>query len=231
MFLMPDDSTKKKEIEQLRDAEKKYQSFIEKRNELNDMAKVFREERDMIHDKRKGLKEKIDKTKEERDKLVAQMRHHKELRNKLQEQAKKLIEARRKRKGEVFKNLPLRVEELKADVQMLEYRQETVPLTSAEENNLIDTIRDKRAEYERTKKLLDKQEENPFLKSFQELHQKVSTYGIYNSLSQAAIKMTSSGVPDFYQGTELWDFNLVDPDNRRPVDYAKRSAYLDVRST
>jgi (1->4)-alpha-D-glucan 1-alpha-D-glucosylmutase len=50
--------------------------------------------------------------------------------------------------------------------------------------------------------------------------------GIYNSLSQLAIKATIPGVPDFYQGTELWDLALVDPDNRRPVDYAARQELL-----
>ena len=47
-----------------------------------------------------------------------------------------------------------------------------------------------------------------------------------NSLSQSLIKITSPGVPDFYQGTELWDLSLVDPDNRRPVDFEKRLAML-----
>jgi len=154
---MQNDTKKKKEIEQLKDAEKKYQAYIAKRNELNDMAKIVREERDMIHNSRKDLKETIDKVKKERDELVSKMRHHKDLRNKLQEEAKKLIEARRKKKGEVFKNLPLRVEELKADVQMLEYRQETVPMTSAEENELIEKIRDIREDYKRTKHLMEKQ--------------------------------------------------------------------------
>jgi phosphoserine phosphatase len=154
---MQNDTKKKKEIEQLKDAEKKYQAYIAKRNELNDMAKIVREERDMIHNSRKDLKETIDKVKKERDELVSKMRHHKDLRNKLQEEAKKLIEARRKKKGEVFKNLPLRVEELKADAQMLEYRQETVPMTSAEENELIEKIRDIREEYKRTKHLMEKQ--------------------------------------------------------------------------
>ena len=154
---MPEDSIKKKESEQLRDAEKKYQSYLAKRNELNDMAKVLREERDMIHNSRKDLKEKIDNKKKERDELVSKMRHHKEIRNKLQETAKKLIEAKQKKKGEVFKNLPLRVEELKADVQMLEYRQETVPMSSAEENDLIDKIREKRGEFKRTQKQVEKQ--------------------------------------------------------------------------
>src|SRR5204862_598153 len=40
------------------------------------------------------------------------------------------------------------------------------------------------------------------------------------SLAQALVKVASPGVPDYYQGTELWDYSLVDPDNRRPVDYA-----------
>jgi (1->4)-alpha-D-glucan 1-alpha-D-glucosylmutase len=47
-----------------------------------------------------------------------------------------------------------------------------------------------------------------------------------NSLAQTLIKITAPGVPDFYQGTEVWDFSLVDPDNRRPVDFAARAALL-----
>src|ERR1700712_3077315 len=47
-----------------------------------------------------------------------------------------------------------------------------------------------------------------------------------NSLSQITLKATMPGVPDFYQGTEFWDFSLVDPDNRRPVDFAERARGL-----
>ena len=46
-------------------------------------------------------------------------------------------------------------------------------------------------------------------------------------LSQALVKVASPGVPDYYQGTELWDFSLVDPDNRRPVDYELRKKLLE----
>jgi (1->4)-alpha-D-glucan 1-alpha-D-glucosylmutase len=49
---------------------------------------------------------------------------------------------------------------------------------------------------------------------------------MYNSLSQLLLKIASPGVPDFYQGSESWDFSLVDPDNRRPVDFATRRAEL-----
>jgi (1->4)-alpha-D-glucan 1-alpha-D-glucosylmutase len=51
-------------------------------------------------------------------------------------------------------------------------------------------------------------------------------FGAINSLAQTALKLTSPGVPDFYQGTELWELTLVDPDNRRPVDYELRSRLL-----
>jgi (1->4)-alpha-D-glucan 1-alpha-D-glucosylmutase len=55
---------------------------------------------------------------------------------------------------------------------------------------------------------------------------KISYFGFYNSLSQTILKLTAPGVPDTYQGQELWDFSLVDPDNRRPVDYAIRKRML-----
>ena len=73
-----------------------------------------------------------------------------------------------------------------------------------------------------------------FLDDFVEFQQRVAQLGIYNSLAQVAVKIAAPGVPDFYQGTELWDFSLVDPDNRRPVDYTRRRtllADLDTRIT
>lgn len=58
-----------------------------------------------------------------------------------------------------------------------------------------------------------------FTADFLNFHRKVAHYGIFNSLSQLALKCTCPGVPDIYRGNELWDFTLVDPDNRRPVDF------------
>jgi maltooligosyltrehalose synthase len=52
-----------------------------------------------------------------------------------------------------------------------------------------------------------------------------------NGLAQTLLKLTSPGVPDFFQGTEFWDFSLVDPDNRRPVDFAARVVSLGARAT
>ncbi len=67
---------------------------------------------------------------------------------------------------------------------------------------------------------------NVFLDDFLDFHRYSSFYGMFNSLSQTIIKLSAPGVPDFYQGAELWDFNLVDPDNRRPVDYSLRKDLL-----
>jgi (1->4)-alpha-D-glucan 1-alpha-D-glucosylmutase len=64
----------------------------------------------------------------------------------------------------------------------------------------------------------------PFLDAFRPFQRRIAEFGIYNSLAQLVIKITAPGVPDFYQGTELWDLSLVDPDNRRPVDYDRRRA-------
>ncbi|NIR50836.1 malto-oligosyltrehalose synthase [candidate division KSB1 bacterium] len=75
-------------------------------------------------------------------------------------------------------------------------------------------------------KILRFSESNSFIKEFLPFQRKVAHYGIFNSLSQTLLKVTSPGVPDFYQGTELWDLNLVDPDNRRPVDFEKRKTVL-----
>jgi (1->4)-alpha-D-glucan 1-alpha-D-glucosylmutase len=60
-----------------------------------------------------------------------------------------------------------------------------------------------------------------------ELARRIMPFGACNSIAQVAIKLASPGVPDVYQGSELWDTSLVDPDNRRPVDYARRRAMLD----
>lgn len=65
-----------------------------------------------------------------------------------------------------------------------------------------------------------------YLAGFDNFHRKVSDYGIINALIQVVLKFTCPGIPDVYQGTELWDFSFVDPDNRRPVDYDQRMAWL-----
>lgn len=73
--------------------------------------------------------------------------------------------------------------------------------------------------------LLDK--DRPFWKSFTAFFEKLADHGIVNSLAQVLLKFTLPGVPDVYQGCELWDYSFVDPDNRRPVNYEQRTEWLD----
>jgi (1->4)-alpha-D-glucan 1-alpha-D-glucosylmutase len=74
--------------------------------------------------------------------------------------------------------------------------------------------------------ILDRKPKNRFLHNFEEFQSRVSRIGLLNSLSQTLLKLTCPGVPDVYQGNELWDFSLVDPDNRRAVDYSRRRELL-----
>jgi (1->4)-alpha-D-glucan 1-alpha-D-glucosylmutase len=77
---------------------------------------------------------------------------------------------------------------------------------------------------------LDVSRRNYFLEAFSPFLNKVAAAGMRNSLVQTVLKLTLPGVPDVYQGAELWDFNFVDPDNRRPVDYAIRRRHLEELS-
>jgi len=76
-------------------------------------------------------------------------------------------------------------------------------------------------------KLLESHPKNKFLPVFLPVVEEIARLGAVNSLSQTLLKFASPGVPDIYQGNEIWDFSLVDPDNRRPVDFKLRRAMLE----
>jgi len=75
--------------------------------------------------------------------------------------------------------------------------------------------------------VLETSDENRFVGDLRRFQKRVAYSGALNALAQVLVKIASPGVPDFYQGTELWDFSLVDPDNRRPVDFEMRIMLLD----
>jgi len=92
------------------------------------------------------------------------------------------------------------------------------------------------AEYEESLKqfvagVLSPSAENAFLNDFQRFQGPIASAGMWNSLAQMLLKVASPGVPDFYQGNELWCFDLVDPDNRRPVDFEERRTMLSKLRT
>lgn len=74
--------------------------------------------------------------------------------------------------------------------------------------------------------IVDEKQNHAFLEDFFSFHREIAFYGMLNSLSQTLLKIAAPGVPDFYQGSELWDLRLVDPDNRGTVDFERRIELL-----
>jgi (1->4)-alpha-D-glucan 1-alpha-D-glucosylmutase len=110
-------------------------------------------------------------------------------------------------------------------------RIEAYMVKAAREAKLSTSWANVNAEYEEAltqfvRATLEPREGNLFLSDLVAVQRRLARYGLLNGLSQVACKLTAPGVPDIYQGNETWDFSLVDPDNRRPVDYDKRRAML-----
>lgn len=149
---------RKKTRTELELAEIKYRNLIEKRDALNEEAKVFREERDALNEERRELNEEMKTLKEQRDALVAEMRLHKKERNECQRKAKELIEFRRKKRKEVGKDLGLHLERLRKDIGKLQIKQETVPMGLKDENLLLEEMKRKRAEIEECERIYEEQQ-------------------------------------------------------------------------
>ena len=113
--------------------------------------------------------------------------------------------------------------------RLLEYLQKTMREAKRHSNWGAPNVEYENAVKEFAAKLVDKR--RPFWKSFTALHYKVSEQGIINSLTQVILKFTCPGTPDIYQGCEHWDLSLVDPDNRRPVDYNGHETLLANNSS
>jgi (1->4)-alpha-D-glucan 1-alpha-D-glucosylmutase len=79
--------------------------------------------------------------------------------------------------------------------------------------------------------ILDREVSPEFISDFEQFHQPLAVAGMHNALAQLLVKTCSPGVPDFYQGSELWDLSLVDPDNRRPIDFDLRRRLLSELQT
>ncbi len=77
-------------------------------------------------------------------------------------------------------------------------------------------------------RLLDRENSAAFIQDFEEFTRRTDLIGALNSLTQLTLKAAIPGIPDFYQGTEFWDLSLVDPDNRRPVDFDARRTALEA---
>lgn len=123
--------------------------------------------------------------------------------------------------------------ELKGEEALASYRQRIVDymLKAVKEAKLFTSWINQNAEYEQriadfVNDVLTPGPNNAFLPDLQKFVNGISSFGLHNSMLQTILKLTCPGVPDLYQGSELWDFSLVDPDNRRPVNFAERQSML-----
>jgi (1->4)-alpha-D-glucan 1-alpha-D-glucosylmutase len=128
-----------------------------------------------------------------------------ELTSPLAFKAKKLAEYTERLQGTMTKSL-----------REARVRSNWISPDTAYENAVTEFIRD----------ALNPEVSGTFLENFLPFQERVARMGVHNSLVQLVLKSTSPGVPDFYQGSELWDLSLTDPDNRRPVDFAMRRRLL-----
>jgi uncharacterized coiled-coil DUF342 family protein len=135
--------------------QKRYDAYVQKRNELNDLARQLRQERDLLNEGRRKFRERMDEAAAERDRLNAEMKAAKERRNELQAQAKQLIEQRKGKAGGVAKSLPLQARQLEKQVKDLVHKQETQPHTIEDERELLKLIKAKQTELDQLRKQLD----------------------------------------------------------------------------
>lgn len=133
----------KKKRSQVESAELRYQGLLTKRNEFNDLARQYREARDLLNQEKKEHLDEINRLKEERTALVKQIRDHKVKRDACHQKFKEFLQLRRSRRKAIYTSLPSEIEALKAEINALDMRQQTIPLTLQEENELINKIRDK----------------------------------------------------------------------------------------
>ncbi|MGH6635909.1 MAG: malto-oligosyltrehalose synthase, partial [Gammaproteobacteria bacterium] len=119
------------------------------------------------------------------------------------------------------------------DCERLRQRVQSYMLKATREAKIHTSWINPNAEYEEAlaafvQALFEHPGKNRFLADFLPFQRRTVRFGLYNSLSQTLLKLTAPGVPDTYQGNEIWDFSLVDPDNRRPVDYRLRQGMLET---
>ncbi len=149
---------RKKTLSELQQAEIKLESLLEKRDALNQEAQLARQERDMIHEKKRELSGKLREVKDRRGGLAAQARAHRAKRDDFQGKAKSLVELKRKMRSTGGASASEELRSLKRQTQAMELKQQTASLSLAEENELIDQIKEHMKRVKELQVLKDEQD-------------------------------------------------------------------------
>jgi uncharacterized coiled-coil DUF342 family protein len=149
---------RKKTLSELEQAEIKLESLLEKRDALNQEAQLARQERDMVHEKKRELSAKLREIKDRRGALASEARAHRAKRDEFQAKAKALIEIKRKLRSQGGASASEELRSLKRQTQAMELKQQTASLTLAEENELIDEIKERVKRLKELQVLKDEQD-------------------------------------------------------------------------
>ena len=141
----PDEASVDEKIKETRktleDAEKRFQGLIEKRDELHAEGNLIKEERDNLHQQKRDMADKIKELKDERAELVEKMREHKKRRDQAQAEAKRLIARKRGKSQEIYSDLVGQIDDLEAELKILDYQYQTEPQDMKKENEFLDNFR------------------------------------------------------------------------------------------
>jgi uncharacterized coiled-coil DUF342 family protein len=149
---------RKKTFSELQQAEIKLESLLEKRDALNQEAQLARQERDMVHEKKRELSAKLREIKDRRGALASEARAHRAKRDEFQGKAKALIELKRKLRTQSGASASEELRSLKRQTQAMELKQQTASLSLAEENDLIDEIKEHMKRVKELQVLKDEQD-------------------------------------------------------------------------
>lgn len=151
----PRQAKKDERFTEIDNLQTKYDALVQKRNELNDLARQLRSERDLLNKGNQEFRERLDKAKKERDEWNEKMREAKARRDEYQAQAKALIATKGPKSGEVSKSLPVQVRQLERQIRDLEMKQQTQPHSIEAERDLVKLIKAKQQELTDLRKQLD----------------------------------------------------------------------------
>ncbi|MBW3584039.1 MAG: hypothetical protein KY455_13190 [Euryarchaeota archaeon] len=151
----PRQAKKDERFTEIDNLQTKYDALVQKRNELNDLARQLRSERDLLNKGNQEFRERLDKAKKERDEWNEKMREAKARRDEYQAQAKALIATKGPKSGEVSKSLPVQVRQLERQIRDLEMEQQTQPHSIEAERDLVKLIKAKQQELTDLRKQLD----------------------------------------------------------------------------
>ncbi len=206
----------------LEDAEKRFQAMIEKRDGLHNEGKVLKEERDALHQEKRESVDKIIELKEERNTLVEKMRAHKKRRDQAQTDAKRLIARKRGKSQEMIQDVVGQIDELETEINIMDYKYQTGPLSMKKENEHLDEIKRKYQRLMELKKL--KPDHEVLLGQIEDINERITA--LFKLADEEHVKVDkyykkSQAVHEKIQSLNEGITHLVEEANKKHHEFLK----------